>query len=413
MSDPLRRKTIINDPVHGFITIPNQLIFDLIQHPWLQRLRRIKQLGLTEQVYPGAIHTRFHHALGAMYLMSLALDTLRAKGHYIWEAEYEAALVAILLHDIGHGPFSHALENSLLDNLPHEDISLLMIESLNKEMGGALSLALQIFKGTYHRKFLHQLVASQLDMDRLDYLQRDSFFTGVQEGAINPMRIIKMLDIVDDKLVVVEKGIYSIENFLVARRLMYWQVYMHKVTVSTEQMLLQAIRRAKDLFSSGKPVFATPALKVFLQEQVNKAIFTSHPRYLEAFAQLDDHDIWACIKMWQYENDAILSRLCQMLLSRKLCKVHISDEKIPKSEIKALRKKWAQQWKMSLAEAEYFVTYGKLTNAAYQPTQEGILILTRRGELKDVAQASDLPNIKALTKIVKKYFLCHPKDVSL
>ncbi|MCS7019187.1 MAG: HD domain-containing protein [Cytophagales bacterium] len=409
MTTPLRRKTIVNDPVHGFITIPNRLIFDLINHPWLQRLRRIKQLGLTEQVYPGAIHTRFHHALGAMHLMMLALDNLRVKGHYIWDAEYEAALAAILLHDIGHGPFSHALETALLDNVCHEDISLLMIERLNREMNGALALAIQMFKGIYPRKFFHQLVSSQLDMDRLDYLQRDSFFTGVQEGAINPERIIKMLDVVEDRLVVAEKGIYSIENFLVARRLMYWQVYLHKTTVSTEQMLIQAIRRAKDLFAKGKPVFASPALRIFFETNVNWQIFTSHEKYLEAFATLDDHDIWACIKMWQYEPDLILSRLSQMLLHRRLYKVHMGDEKIPEAEIKALRKKWSSLWGISMAEAEYIVTYGKLTNAAYQPQDEGILIATRRGELKDVAEASDLPNIKALTKIVKKYFLCHPK----
>ncbi len=409
MTAQLRRKTIINDPVHGFITIPNRLVFDLINHPWFQRLRRIKQLGLTEQVYPGAIHTRFHHALGAMHLMTLALDNLRAKGHYIWDAEYEAALAAILLHDIGHGPFSHALETALLDNVHHEDISLLMIERLNREMDGALSLAIQIFNGTYPRKFFHQLVSSQLDMDRLDYLQRDSFFTGVQEGAINPERIIKMLDVADDKLVVAEKGIYSIENFLVARRLMYWQVYLHKTTVSTEQMLIQAIRRARKLFTEGKPVFASPALRLFFETSVSWEIFTSHEKYAEAFALLDDHDIWACIKMWQYESDAVLSRLSNMLLNRKLYKVRMGDEKIPEAEMKAERKKWAQELGISLADAEYFVTYGKLTNAAYQPKDEGILIATRRGELKDVAEASDLPNIKALTKIVKKYFLCHPK----
>jgi HD superfamily phosphohydrolase len=409
MTAPLRRKTIINDPVHGIITIPNQLVFELINHPWFQRLRRIKQLGLTEQVYPGAIHTRFHHALGAMHLMTLALDNLRAKGHYIWDAEYEAALAAILLHDIGHGPFSHALETALLDKVRHEDISLLMIERLNEEMDGVLSLAIQIFKGTYPRKFFHQLVSSQLDMDRLDYLQRDSFFTGVQEGAINPERIIKMLDVADDKLVVAEKGIYSIENFLVARRLMYWQVYLHKTTVSTEQMLIQAIRRARQLFAEGKPVFTNPALRLFFETNVNREVFVSHPKYAEAFALLDDHDIWACIKMWLYEQDPILSLLSGMLLNRKLYKVRIGDKKIPEAEIKTERKKWAQAFGISLAEAEYFVTYGKLTNAAYQPKDEGILIATRRGELKDVAQASDLPNIKALTKIVKKYFLCHPK----
>ncbi len=408
----MNKKKIINDPVHGFLTIPSELIFDLINHPYFQRLRRIKQLGLTEQVYPGAIHTRFHHALGAMHLMGLALNTLRGKGHYIWDAEYEAALIAILLHDLGHGPFSHALEASLLTGIDHEAVSLLLMERLNGQFGGALNLAIEMFRGTYPRKFFHQLISSQLDMDRLDYLQRDSFFTGVQEGTINPDRIIAMLDVQDDRIVVQAKGIYSIENFLVSRRLMYWQVYLHKTTVSTEQMLIQVVRRAKQLHQNGQPVFTTPALSVFFDNQVTWEVFYRTPAYQEAFAQLDDYDIWGSLKFWVSHPDPVLARLARMLIDRRLLKVRLENEKIPEAEIRERRQRVAAQWQLTPQEAGYFVSFGSITNAAYQPKEDaGILIVTKKGQVVDVAEASDLPNIKALTKIVKKYYLCYPKDV--
>jgi len=408
----MNKKKIINDPVHGFLTIPSELIFDLINHPYFQRLRRIKQLGLTEQVYPGAIHTRFHHALGAMHLMGLALNTLRGKGHYIWDAEYEAALIAILLHDLGHGPFSHALEASLLTGIDHEAVSLLLMERLNGQFGGALNLAIEMFRGTYPRKFFHQLISSQLDMDRLDYLQRDSFFTGVQEGIINPDRIIAMLDVQDDRIVVQAKGIYSIENFLVSRRLMYWQVYLHKTTVSTEQMLIQVVRRAKQLHQNGQPVFTTPALSVFFDNQVTWEVFYQTPAYQEAFAQLDDYDIWGSLKFWVSHPDPVLARLARMLIDRRLLKVRLENEKIPEAEIRERRQRVAAQWQLTPQEAGYFVSFGSITNAAYQPKEDaGILIVTKKGQVVDVAEASDLPNIKALTKIVKKYYLCYPKDV--
>ena len=408
----MNKKKIINDPVHGFLTIPSELIFDLINHPYFQRLRRIKQLGLTEQVYPGAIHTRFHHALGAMHLMGLALNTLRGKGHYIWDAEYEAALIAILLHDLGHGPFSHALEASLLTGIDHEAVSLLLMERLNGQFGGALNLAIEMFRGTYPRKFFHQLISSQLDMDRLDYLQRDSFFTGVQEGTINPDRIIAMLDVQDDRIVVQAKGIYSIENFLVSRRLMYWQVYLHKTTVSTEQMLIQVVRRAKQLHQNGQPVFTTPALSVFFDNQVTWEVFYQTPAYQEAFAQLDDYDIWGSLKFWVSHPDPVLARLARMLIDRRLLKVRLENEKIPEAEIRERRQRVAAQWQLTPQEAGYFVSFGSITNAAYQPKEDaGILIVTKKGQVVDVAEASDLPNIKALTKIVKKYYLCYPKDV--
>ncbi|MCU0450767.1 MAG: HD domain-containing protein [Bernardetiaceae bacterium] len=408
----MNKKKIVNDPVHGFISIPNELIFDVVNHPYFQRLRRIKQLGLTEQVYPGAIHTRFHHALGAMHLMSLALQTLRSKGHYIWEAEQEAALLAILLHDVGHGPFSHALETALLTNIPHEAVSLLMMERLNEEFDGALHLTIEMFRGSYPRRFFHQLVSSQLDMDRLDYLQRDSFFTGVQEGTISPERIIKMLDVHDDRLVVQAKGIYSIENFLVSRRLMYWQVYLHKTTVSTEQMLIQVIGRAKWLYRNGGRPFVTPALEPFFEHDVGWDEFKQNPAFLSAFAALDDYDVWGSLKFWVAHPDPVLARLSRMLLDRRLLKVRLENEKIAPAEIEERRRQVAAKWGLIPAEASYFVGYGAVTNAAYQPKDDaGIGILTKHGQVVDVAEASDLPNIKALTKIVKKYYFCYPKDI--
>ncbi|GAB4465973.1 MAG: HD domain-containing protein [Thermoflexibacter sp.] len=414
----LNKKKIINDPVHGFISIQSELIFDIINHSYFQRLRRIRQLGLTEFVYPGAIHTRFHHALGAMHLMSVSLHTLRSKSHEITEAEYEAALIAILLHDIGHGPFSHALENTVLSNVPHEEISALIMEFLNQEFGGALDLAIRIFNNQYERKFFHQLVASQLDMDRMDYLQRDSFFTGVSEGKIGADRIIKMLEIKNDQIVVEEKGIYSIENFLNTRRLMYWQVYLHKTTVSTEQMLTQAIRRARFLAQRGTKIFASPALSLFLKNDVNLSLFKNDKTFLKAFVRLDDYDVWGAIKIWTEHEDKVLSELSKMLINRKLFRVKLENERIPLD----LKKQAYEQIKSQLKladravkenEIDYFLSYGVITNSAYFSDEQKILILKKNGQILDVAHASDLPNIKALTKMVKKYYLCYPKNIIL
>jgi HD superfamily phosphohydrolase len=414
----LNKKKIINDPVHGFLTIQSELIFDIINHPYFQRLRRIRQLGLTEFVYPGAIHTRFHHALGAMHLMSVSLNTLRSKSHEISEAEYNAALIAILLHDIGHGPFSHALENTVLSNVPHEEISVLIMEFLNQEFGGALDLAIRIFNNQYERKFFHQLVSSQLDMDRMDYLQRDSFFTGVSEGKIGADRIIKMLEIKNDQIVVEEKGIYSIENFLNTRRLMYWQVYLHKTTVSTEQMLTQAIRRARFLAQQGIEVFASPALSLFLKNDVNLSLFKNNKTFLKAFVRLDDYDVWGAIKIWTEHEDGVLSELSKMLINRKLFRVKLENERIPLDLKKRAYEQIKNQMKLGNRalkenEIDYFLSYGVITNSAYFSDEQKILILKKNGQILDVAHASDLPNIKALTKMVKKYYLCYPKSVVL
>lgn len=409
----LNKKKIFNDPVYGFVTIPSELIFDIIEHPYFQRLRRIKQLGLTDMVYPGALHTRFHHAIGALHLMQLTLDNLRAKGHHIDEKEYEATLIAILLHDIGHGPFSHALENSLLPDLPHESLSYVIMEQLNKVFNGSLSLSLKIFSNQYERKFLHQLVSSQLDIDRLDYLKRDSFFTGVSEGTIGANRIIKMLDVKDDQVVVEEKGIYSVENFLSARRLMYWQVYLHKTTVSCEKMLIQLIRRAKFLSQKGVDVNATPQLKTFLLKDVSISDFQVDEELLEEYCKLDDFDIWASIKSWTTHKDKILSLLSGMILHRKLFKINLSNIRPPSQEINKLKKDVIKTYDLKRDEVHYFLIHGSMSNAAYISGGQKINILKKNGEVIDIAKASDLPNIKAMSKIVRKYYLCWSKIVSL
>ena len=409
----MNKKKIINDPVYGFITIRSELIFDIIDHPYFQRLRRIKQLGLTELIYPGAHHTRFHHALGAHHLMTATLENLRNKGVEITDEEFEAALMAILLHDIGHGPFSHALEYSLLENIPHEHISRMIISRLNHEFDGKLSLALEIFNGNYKKKFLTQLVSSQLDIDRLDYLKRDSFFTGVSEGTIGADRIIKMLDVYDNQLVVEEKGIYSVENFLSARRLMYWQVYLHKTSVSAEKMLISIIKRARKLAKNGEDLFYPPPLAVFLTEQVGIERFAEDPAILTAFLQLDDYDIWGAIKMWVHHSDPILSKLCQMLLNRHLFKIEITNEPPSKEEIKRNETAIAETYGLQTKDVKYFFSHGKLTNNAYMASTQEILILSKSGEVRGVTEAADLPNIKAMSKIVRKYYRCWPKDISL
>ncbi len=407
----MNKKKILNDPVYGFINIPNELIFEIIEHPYFQRLRRIKQLGLTDYVYPGALHTRFHHALGAMHLMSRALQSLESKGHSISKEEYDAALIAILLHDVGHGPFSHTLEFSLFNDVTHEQLSVWMMERLNQEMNKALDLAIQIFQGKYHRPFFNQLVSSQLDLDRLDYLKRDSYFTGVHEGMVGSERIIKMLELHEDKLVVEEKGIYSIENFLNARRLMYWQVYLHKVAVSAEVMLIEIIKRVKELAQSGVHVQATPALSIFLERNITTKDFVEDEDIIEIYTLLDDGDIWGSLKFWPNHDDLILRNLSEMLLRRKLFKIEFSNEDFDKEVVESLNEKVISQYNIKPEQSNYFVKKGAVSNAAYIATGGTIDILKKNGEVVDVAEATDLPNIKALSQIVKKYYLCAPKMV--
>lgn len=402
---------ILNDPVHGFIQIPQGLILSLIEHPYFQRLRRIRQLGLTDFVYPGALHTRFHHALGVMHLMGVALDTLESKNFPISKQEREAAQIAALLHDIGHSPLSHALESTILQNIHHEKMSLLLMQKLNEHFEGKLDLAIKIFTNQYERPFFHQLVSSQLDVDRLDYLQRDCFFTGVSEGAIGGDRILKMMTLHEENLVIEEKGIYSIENFLTARRLMYWQVYLHKTTISTEQMIVQTIKRAKFLAQQGEKIFASPALAYFMQNEVSIDDMYQNTSYLEAFAQLDDFDIWGAMKVWQHHQDPVLALLCKMILSRRLFKITLSKEKIPKQQIAEHKKILSKKLGIRKEELGYFIISGTTKNMAYEENSKPILILNKNGSVLDISEASDLPNIKALTKIVKKHYLCYAQSI--
>lgn len=409
----MKQKKVINDPVYGFLNIPSKLILKIINHPYFQRLRRIRQLGLTDYVYPGALHTRFHHAIGAMHLMSVTLDNLKGKGHKISRKEYEAALIAILLHDMGHGPFSHALEYSMLKGIPHEKLSILLMEHLNRVFKGKLDLAISIFTDQYERKFFHQLVSSQLDMDRLDYLQRDCFFTGVVEGNVGVKRILSMLDIHEDQIVVEQKGIYSIENFLTARRLMYWQVYLHKTTVSTEQMLIKIIQRARWLVERGQAIFASESLYLLLSNHLTLSAFEENPIYLEAFASLDDFDVWGAIKVWVQHNDPVLSRLSQMILDRELFRTTFADKAIAPTKLKRLQQQLEQQLKLSEEDAQFMFAHGSITNAGYASNSQRINIKTKQGKIVDVAKASDLPNITALSKIVTKYYLSYPKNLRL
>ena len=404
---------IINDPVHGFISIPGGLIQDVIDHPYFQRLRRIKQLGLTDMVYPGAQHTRFHHAIGAMHLMGLALENLRHKGHPISREEETAARLAILLHDVGHGPFSHALENSILQDVHHEKMSLVFIDRLNFLLGGKLDMARDMFQGQYHRPFFNQLVSGQLDIDRIDYLRRDCFFSGVAEGAISAERILSMLDIHDDKLVVEEKGIYSIENFLSSRRLMYWQVYLHKTTVSAEEMLIQLMRRARALTGSGARLSMTAALEPFFQRNFGWEDFISDPAHLNAFSLIDDYDIWYCIKSWVSNPDFVLSFLSRGLMERRLLKVNIFGQPIGEDCLQELRENFQSGLGLSAEESTYLVFEKEVSNSAYISGGNQIFIKTRQGEIMDVANATDLPNIHAMATEVKKYIVCQPKPISL
>ena len=405
---PYERK-IINDPVFGFINIPKGLLYDIVRHPLLQRLTRIKQVGLSSVVYPGAQHTRFQHSLGAFYLMSEAITQLTSKGNFIFDSEAEAVQAAILLHDIGHGPFSHVLEDTIVQGVSHEEISLMLMERMNKEMNGQLSLAIQIFKDEYPKRFLHQLVSGQLDMDRLDYLRRDSFYTGVTEGNIGSARIIKMLDVADDRLVIESKGIYSIENFLTARRLMYWQVYLHKTSVAYERMLISTLLRAKELASQGVELFASPALHFFLYNDINHTEFHNNPDCLENFIQLDDNDIWTALKVWSNHPDKVLSTLSLGMINRNIFKVENSAEPIGEDRIKDLTLQISQQLGITLSEANYFVSTPSIEKNMYDPADDSIDIIYKDGTIKNIAEASDMLNISLLSKKVKKYYLCYQR----
>ncbi|GGI26787.1 HD domain-containing protein [Pedobacter mendelii] len=407
----MNKKKIINDPVYGFISIPTELVYDVISHPYFQRLRYIKQLGMTHLVYPGALHTRFHHALGAMHLMSLAIGLLRSKGHVITEGEEESAILAILLHDIGHGPFSHALEHSLVTGIKHEDISAKLMQKLNQHFDGKLTHAIEIFNGTYPKRFLHQLISGQLDLDRMDYLNRDSFFTGVSEGVISFDRIIKMFNVFDDDLVIEEKGIYSIEKFLIARRLMYWQVYLHKTVISGEMILVKLLERAKELSAVGEELFAAPSLSYFLKNDINEENFFRQHENLEHFTNLDDQDIYAAVKVWVNHPDKILSALCKMLTSRNLYKVEMSNQMADKERIQFLQSAAVDLLEIKHEDAKYFVFTDSIQNRAYNAGVGNIKILMKNNDIVDIAKASDLSNLESLQKTVEKYILCYPRGI--
>lgn len=403
----INKQKILNDPIYGFITIPNSLLYDLIQHPYFQRLRRISQMGLSSLVYPGAHHTRFHHALGCMHIMQKVIRVLRFKQIIIALEEENALYIAILLHDIGHGPFSHAMEHSIVEEINHEAISLFLMNKLNEEFNGQLDLAIKIFKGEYNRKFMLQLISSQLDIDRLDYLKRDSFYSGVAEGNINSERLIQMMNVVDDTLVIEEKGIYSVEKFLVARRLMYWQAYLHKTSVVAEQMLTRILKRAKELTQKGVVLSCSLPLHYFLKNKVTFDNFNNV--ILDKFAQLDDYDIISAIKSWQFHDDFVLRSLSKMIINRDLLKIKLSREKYLKEEIVALRKIFSIQNNISLKKASYFIFKGKIKNQAYTKKGNPIQILKKDKTIEDVLFVSDQLNLKALSKPVTKYFICFPK----
>ncbi len=404
-----KKRKIINDPVFGFINIPDGLLYDIIQHPYFQRLNRIKQLGLSTYVYPGAQHTRMQHSLGAMHLMGEAVDQLRSAGNHITYEEEVAVKACILLHDIGHGPFSHTLEHSLVPGVSHEEISLLIMQKMNREFEGKLDMAIEIFQNKYPRKFLHQLVSGQLDMDRLDYLSRDSFFCGVSEGIIGAARIIKMLNLHEGQLVVEAKGIYSIEKFLVARRLMYWQVYLHKTSVAVERMLINILKRAKELASEGIALFATPALHYFLYQKITLKSITDMDLAFENFMRLDDSDFFSAIKVWMDHEDFILSLLCQSFINRRLFKVEIRENAPSKSSLNHILNSYKKRFSINQHEAEYLMGDAVVSTDTYSPQDENINILMKDGSIKDIAEASDMLNIQVLTKKVSKHFFCYLK----
>lgn len=404
---PRNKLKIVNDPVYGFIHIPNAFILDLIEHPYFQRLCRISQMGLSYLVYPGARHTRFHHALGCMFLMQQAIQTLRYKQIEITPEEEEALYIAILLHDIGHGPFSHAMEHSIVEGISHEEISLAFMQALNEQFEGRLSLAIEIFQKKYKKQFMNQLISSQLDMDRLDYLKRDSFYSGVSEGNINSQRIIAMLTVKDDTLIVEEKGIYSIEEFLVARRLMYWQVYLHKTSIGAEFVLVKLLARVKELTHQGKKLPMTTALRFFVENHITKETFDSHA--LELFAQLDDYDIISGLKEWQHGEDWVLAKLSQMILNRDLLRVRLYKSPVEKEKVQELLREAAEQLQIPEELATYFVFTGEISNTAYRKDEQNILIYTKNNKIIDVTKASDQMNLDALATKVTKYYLCSLK----
>ena len=397
---------IINDPIYGFIQITNPLVFDILEHPYFQRLRRITQMGFSNLVYPGANHTRFHHAIGCLYLMQKVVRVLRFKHIEISNEEENGLYLAILLHDIGHGAFSHALEHSIVDGITHEEISLLFMKKLNEEFDGKLSLAISIFEGKYHRNFMNQLISSQLDIDRLDYLNRDSFYTGVTEGNIASDRLITMMNVKNDALVIEQKGIYSVEKFLISRRLMYWQVYLHKSGLVAEHILMNILKRAKELVQEGKPLFANSALSFFLKNNINKKDFNSHT--LHKFAQLDDFDVLGAIKEWQYHSDPVLSNLSEKIINRKLFRIEIFKNPISMQKVEKKQKEFLDNHEIDKSHLDYFVFTGKITNQAYNYSNP-IHILNKRGKLMDITEASDQFNLKALQKPVVKHFICYPK----
>ena len=405
----INKLKILNDPIYGFISIPNPFIYDLIQHPYFQRLRRISQMGLSYLVYPGAHHTRFHHALGCMHIMQKAIEVLRFKGVSISEEEENALLVAILLHDIGHGPFSHAMEHSIVEDVNHEAISLLFMNKLNEDFEGKLSLAIQIFKGDYHRKFMLQLISSQLDMDRMDYLKRDSFYSGVAEGNISSDRLIQMMTVVDDQLVIEEKGIYSVEKFLMARRLMYWQVYFHKTSLVAELILTKVLKRAKELTQKGIVLNCSESLLYFMNNKIELDTFDNET--LDKFANLDDFDIISALKSWINNEDFILSNLSKMIIHRDLLKIKVKSEKFSKADLESLQQTFSKENQISIQDSSYFIFKGKIKNQAYSVQAEPIRILKKDNTVEDVVEASDQLNLKSISKEVTKYYLCHPKQL--
>jgi HD superfamily phosphohydrolase len=409
------KKKIINDPIYGFISIPGDIIFDLIEHPWFQRLRNIKQLGLTSFVYPGANHSRFQHCLGALYLMDTAISTLRSKGVEISQEEEEAVSIAILLHDAGHGPFSHALETSIMYGILHEDLSLLLMRKLNEEFNGRLSLAIEIFKGTYPREFLHELIAGQTDMDRLDYLRRDSFFTGVIEGSVGSDRIIRMLNVVGDTLVIDEKGIYSLEKFLIARRLMYWQVYMHKTVLSSESLLVRILKRAKELADQGTDLYSTPALRFFLYNKIGPDDLIKDGKFTPGliaanFTRLDDSDVLVSAKYWADNSDRVLSDLSARLIKRDLLAIELQNDPFPKARVNDLRKMVSERLNIESGLTDYYVFTNSISNLTYTPESTEVKILLKSGECADISAVSDMFDHRVLSERSTKYFLCYPKE---